>query len=532
MDTGLLGADVSQSARKDYDKISGGLTRWETMKASYKLSDMGTANYLLQEKDEDDFKNDTLVSADELNKMYPNLQVPFQGAVGAKLADSINNRSERRRLLTGLIGTGDRDVTQTLLNFVAAVPAHGLDRYEYAASILGTAALAVAFPGAAAMSILGRAAMSFTGAAIGNAIIEPYLAYKTQQSQEIYSASDAAMSVFGSAMVGTAIHMGGIGGRSLYSKLKRGRLGKSFQDAVAQAELGKKIVEAPELRYELSPSKMGELKSPPIPRTMDIPKFKGLGNTASFEKKFYSRSNFQAEADITRNVSKDGIFSNSIILNDDYRMSVNEMGGKAGSIYGVKLSADSKILPIETKLNSLEAGEFKVKFKDALEEKLGIKADENMSPKEIFDNATIKNKPQIESIIKEVSEETGFDGVTYKNKGAEEVALFKGDKALSESQTFIETKDFITNKDEIDAFKAEMERPESDQFYNAQEAESFKQRTPEMDEKIETHEEVLKKVDDEFKFAEDSVEAKDIQTMKSNIELMDDIFKNAEICLR
>jgi hypothetical protein len=193
------------------------------------------------------------LSVQELNKKYPNLEVPFNEPTQDSIAASIAQKQDYKQQLASVIAKGPSGAVYGISNFGASLVASAIDPVNLLGAMAGGAVLsAVARTGtlgagmalragsqgaeAAALaaknaSLITRAAEGMAGAAAGVAIPEAISGVNAVQSQEDYGVGTYVKSVAANAAIF------GIGGHVVLPEsikfLKRTLGGKP--DAVAQA---------------------------------------------------------------------------------------------------------------------------------------------------------------------------------------------------------------------------------------------------------------------------------------------------------
>lgn len=190
-----------------YSQLRPRSTRMDAARASFDLVTPRTmlGGFLSRQAAPDRDSGD-MMSAQEANEMYPDIEEPFNSPVSRQFAAHANNRALHKRSLETVIQGAPDDMWQTVLNLGSSMGATMLDPVEFAVT---TAAFAT---GVGALKMAGFArsttgAARFAQAAAGNvaaaATVEPFIYNDAGYFQESRSVGEAFTSVAASAMVGT-----------------------------------------------------------------------------------------------------------------------------------------------------------------------------------------------------------------------------------------------------------------------------------------------------------------------------------------
>jgi hypothetical protein len=146
-----------------------------------------------------------ILTPDELNKKYTDVEVPFKETTNELVAFHLNEEAKQKKFLQDTIAKGAGDYGGTV-STAAGIVAHMADPVEFGAGAMfsmGVGALgAIAARSAhAGVAAAGRfaAGSSFAKEAVegvvGNLALEPYMYDSAQRAQQDYTVSDAVMNV-------------------------------------------------------------------------------------------------------------------------------------------------------------------------------------------------------------------------------------------------------------------------------------------------------------------------------------------------
>lgn len=172
------------------------------------------------------------LSAEQLNQLYPYMEVPFTRPVAKNVAELLAQRARRRQELQDIINRGPQGLLPGTMRFASSVFEAIQDPYELAAGFATGAAL-TSFARSARIAYLAstkptawqsvRAAT--TDAFVGSAVLEPFTMAAAQQNMRQYGASDSFYNVAASSVawgVGVGAWRVGIRGVSEASRYLRG----------------------------------------------------------------------------------------------------------------------------------------------------------------------------------------------------------------------------------------------------------------------------------------------------------------------
>jgi len=134
---GFWSSDIADDGEEDYIPRHEP-SRLESAAAAYADSQSGTPlNQIryLAEHATSALRNDDVKSAEELNAKYTDVENPFTAPASEKLAQSVNERGRRRRMLQEVVAQGPQDWTQTAVNFVAGMAPQIVDPINYLAGV-------------------------------------------------------------------------------------------------------------------------------------------------------------------------------------------------------------------------------------------------------------------------------------------------------------------------------------------------------------------------------------------------------------
>lgn len=530
---------VSDRDIRDFHEIQGTTSRWEAMSASYDLSHMGTAQeYLKNQEENRNIKDDRLVEPEELNRLFPDMEVPFAQATGIKLANLIAERQHKQNVLRALIASSPQDTRQAILNIASGMAAHATDGIEFAGGLLGASAMTLALPevaGAGLLAFAARAGISLAGGIAGNVAVEPLLMKFAQQNQENYTAWDAARNTIEGALLGTAVHIGGGAALDIANAIRTRKFGSNFKTAVALAEAGKKI-DIPEYRPPKLPDEFFGMntKNPNL-------------KTGSVDGVYYASSSYDhiSNANNPRVTLGDGILSGHFMATPNPEWAVDKIHltetGR-GSVYRFEIAGEKpKLLDLDTEFWKMPH----------LMEPLGV-TDMNKTLMEFLRELPLKDRiaqeDKLVSMLLSGEGENKYDGAFFdytkgsSNIRGKEIVFF--DKTLDKNPTYDRNANFgkplkynVTPKEfkpDIDSVREIQERitsPISDQFHDPESRPAFNKRNSNLEEDIEP-EKIISEVESKFKFPEESKEAKYIKELKNNVNLVDEVLKAGTSCLR
>jgi len=539
----LLGPNITNTDLYNFNRMYGVTSRWDSLRASWMLSNMGTADAYLDNMSENEaITEDILMSPEVLNRKYPNLQIPFSKPTGLKLANLIAQRQNKQRTLQSIINSGPTDTTQTVLNFATNIAAHATDKWEFAAGVAGSLAVGLLTGGVGAGAGLGglaaRAGISFGGALLGNALIEPWLMYGAHNNQEEYTVQDAATSVIGGALLGTVIDVGGRAGLDLIGHLKKGSFPDNFKKAVAQAESNMIVDVETKTRYIIPP----ELPTKYFNVEMNYSHANlSLGRNGNLAKgfKLYAPSNLKASNKISigSHTLGDGLFEGRFHVVDNPRAAAFNILESKSNGHLFEVTADGvKLFDMQYQVKS--HGKLGKKIQDLIEAKIGEKFDPaEVKVQELFEKLSIKDKLEVEDKVEALLKAEGYDGLNYKSfvedTPSNRVVLFNKKKLKEVGQVYVDKGQFMMDEAEIKRIQENITQPISEQYYEVTSRPEFESRSPEL--KQDTPdidpERIINDIDQRYDFPENSEAAKDIKTMKQNIKDADNIMRDAVTCV-
>jgi hypothetical protein len=221
-----------------FEQITPQATRWESMKASYQQTLPSTLLGGFLDRQSAPGRNEgPMLSAEEANNLFPDIEMPFTRPVSRGFAEHVNLRQAHKRDLQMISAMAPRDTLQFMLDLGASMGASITDPAEFLITM--TAAGAV-FKGLKSAKILQEVTkrQEFTRALISNAIgsvaVEPLIAMQDRYFQEERTAQEVFASMAASTILGTAIEFG------VGRLISPTRLKEDFVKAQTAAELGKR----------------------------------------------------------------------------------------------------------------------------------------------------------------------------------------------------------------------------------------------------------------------------------------------------
>jgi hypothetical protein len=192
------------------------------------------------------------LTADEANKVYLDVEVPFSENINEAVAFHLNEEGKKRKFLQEKIAEGPGgNFYKGAVGLGAGLIAHALDPVEFGAGALGGMAL-TELGTIAAAGKFGKSAVSagqfISKGGIGkeivegiatNAVLEPVMYNYSKEAQVDYSVSDAFTSVIGGGIAGPLAIGGARKGISYLSKISPTAFGLSIKTSIAQLENGK-----------------------------------------------------------------------------------------------------------------------------------------------------------------------------------------------------------------------------------------------------------------------------------------------------
>jgi len=193
-----------------------------------------------------------ILSPDEANNLYTDVEKPFSQPINEAVAFHLNEEGKKRKLLQQKISEGPGgSFYKGAVNLGAGLIAHALDPVEFGAgaftgmglSALGGVAAAGKFGQAAVkagqvLSKGGLAAEAIEGV-VGNAILEPAMYSYSQEAQIDYTVEDAFISVVGGGLAAPiAIHSAKAGFNTL-KKISPNSFGLGIKTSIGQFHASK-----------------------------------------------------------------------------------------------------------------------------------------------------------------------------------------------------------------------------------------------------------------------------------------------------
>ena len=193
-----------------------------------------------------------ILSSEEANELYPNVEKAFSQPINEAVAFQLNEEGKKRRLLQEKIAQGPGgDFYKGALNLGAGIIAHALDPVEFGVGAftgmglakLGQVAAAGTFGQGAIkagqiLSKQGFAAQAVEGV-IGNAVLEPAMYSYSQEAQVDYTLEDAFISVVGGGLAAPVAIHGAKSGFNALRKVSPNSFGLGLKTSIGQFSNGK-----------------------------------------------------------------------------------------------------------------------------------------------------------------------------------------------------------------------------------------------------------------------------------------------------
>lgn len=462
-------------------------------------------NYLDLKKIED--RGGEKLQPSELNKIYPDLNQPFDRAMNKEAAAEIYNRQQKKAVLSRIAEEGPDGYLAGGLKLGAGLVSHALDPVEFGAGVVTGGVFGAGFGlaeglglkavskfgtslgyGLTAEQIEQRSLIATFGShafqgVTGNAALEPINAITSQAQGEKYDFSDIAENALyggiGFAGLQTAIH--GVMRFGKSSKLRyleaQGAEYAAAADriAIGQTEAGKKINIEPLVEQRIAEIYEPKESTHPNP---DKPL------SVNYEYQPVSGDNIKGKvfSSPTKDVNPNFNESQKFIVGEDYGdalyLTDNEVtaNNEGRMVHQFEVKDNMKLLDLEQPLKDQS-------LKDVSEaaESLGIsKPGENATTKDVLNNI----KKEIDSgtlaeptlnKFNEVMASKGYDGYIHSNETVMDkatpkenvVALFNQDKInkIGEFQSD-ETMHGSIDSSKLQEIKDARLSPESDIGYN------------------------------------------------------------------
>ena len=207
------------NAKAAQDKFVPSRSYVDMTKDSFELANDSTAVQSLAKyvaKNELEERGGQQIDPITLNQMYPNMEVPFGKPTSLLVAQHLSDRNYERQILQARVAAGPSGYLGMATSFISGMGAHATDPIEFALGFgvgQGVNMLAKSFKATAPLAAMetgtfGRFAVSSVENAVGEAAIEPFIAFASKDNQESYTAMDAAQSVIGGAIGGSLVEMG------------------------------------------------------------------------------------------------------------------------------------------------------------------------------------------------------------------------------------------------------------------------------------------------------------------------------------
>jgi len=539
----------ADSTKQAYDDISFESSTLQSAEAAYKLSKMGTATALLDFQDNSGKQDSTeMVDPVRLNQLYPGLEKPFTRATPIGVANAIAERTRERQAFQRIIQEGPNNAFQTMLNFSAQMAPHAIDKWEFSAGVAGSAVFAMAMGPMAITAGLGTlAARAFIGNVAGNLLVEPLMVYGMHEAQEQYTAEDSFTSVVGGALLGTTLHVGGVGGKAVYKNFKSadGSFGKRLQTAISQMVTGKRVnvdvetkgfkgngdaIEHTSSSREVFdtplipddaftppslPRHLTAKSPPPIPvdRIPGIPHSERLPGTPNV-----ATAAFEGGRMVTG-----GILEGTEVLYAGRREASSLIKSK-GQLAEFDVS-DLRLVDGTAPKSELSR-ELRLLVEDIASD-LGSGGKKNMSLQEALDSAPNIMREAHTNEIRRVLTDLGYDGVISKQNvdGVETTAMnvFRLDESkMTNSRTFTPSSEMVPNAKQTE-MRSSLLSPENDQYYDSKTRTAYEnspdgfveQRNVEVAEVPELNRELLSPVGKKLADQADEFKANMEQTQKA-----------------
>lgn len=446
---------------------------------------------------ERDTQNEPKLSPEELNKKFPKMPKPFTESTNLSVAQHIYGVQTARQDIQDRVNAGPQGTWYEVKKFGANMLAHAMDPLEFAAGYVVSTALPViagvtgigkylGIPTKEAIEAARVAGTALPKATVGQTVARlsvegtlqnmanvPLDIYSSKQEQRDFNAEEALVGAVGAAIGFSVLHGAvKIGSNKLNRFL--GRVTPKHSEAIQSAALsqvieGKKVDVAPVLDEMISDT---NIPNPAYEKVSSD----GLHLTNVYSPKEQVTKNIESKSALISDDYGDGIYltADKEKANGAAARKLNE---NDGSIIQGKIK-DANLLDLDLRVDP--------KFQEIAKDS-GIKIDENMSGKELFNQIhdsieSGKLPPNYLENLKEKAASNGIDGYRFTvnelagrpHEPHDGFLLFNKDKFAHEQNLLPDTEAVKTiTKEEAQAQFEKNQSIESSIHYNEDAAKSF-----------------------------------------------------------
>lgn len=188
-----------------------------------------------------------VLSPEEANKLYQNVETPFSQPVNEAVAFQLNEEGAKRKLLQQKIAENPGGTFyKGAVNFGAGILAHALDPVEFGVgafagmglqsigAVAATGRFGAGAVGAGKMLAKGGLGKEVVEGVLGNAALEPYMYASSKEAQLDYGMEDAFISVVGGGIAAPLAIHGLKSGYAQLSKISPSTFGLAKKVSVGQ----------------------------------------------------------------------------------------------------------------------------------------------------------------------------------------------------------------------------------------------------------------------------------------------------------
>ena len=194
-----------------FQELDAPTSRWESIQTSFLRSQMDTATYgtFAERSYRSNLPNDPQfdLSPEELNKLYPDTDMPFNKPMNSFLTEIINERAKDKKELNLILNNAPQDFYQTILNMGGTAAAHMTDPIQ--ASLYAATGIAATMAGAAAgVGVLGTLGLNAVANLASDIPLEAVYGNQALDDLEDYTIEDAGMNIAASVVLGSILETG------------------------------------------------------------------------------------------------------------------------------------------------------------------------------------------------------------------------------------------------------------------------------------------------------------------------------------
>ena len=472
-------------------------TRWESMRASYGIAAMSTLRGLFWNTGRPDRNSDQMLSANELNDFYPQLEKPFEGPVSREYAEYIIERDMERKRLQAIMQSGPGGASQWVLNTGAAFGASMVDPFEVGASMLGGGLLRMGVQAYRA----GRVAslLSGTGANLtrtqqvqraaaynlaGSAAVEPMLFVGAKQMHEERTIGDAIVSTLASTIMGTALEMSFRVGGDVMRDFSNGQFGVKMKTKLGLATQGRDInLDAPRSPIDAQQIVLRQGADRPsievsnLERGSVLRDARGLTASGSFYGLTTSLQSPNARSRELGFSSGETFLSNASHFHSDPSLSLRgvNMDQKKTFLQGLERADISQARLVDADVPMGQQNP----IVRAIMKEMGAK--KNQTFRQALDDVPMRDQNRIEQMIEEQFRKGNLDGFVTRTDGpngvSESVTVFNQDRISSQETYGIPTQDSFLQLSQRQ-IRESLENPENQAFYDKQGQDTLNELPP------------------------------------------------------